>query len=83
LKLKLEIGLWIMFVIGVIIISGFVTSILLSEQLTINEIQRARDTTAEHLRIEASHHLNPEDFIPENFDEKDKMFTEFFKTVAT
>ena len=59
------------------------TSILLSEQLTINEIQRARDTTAEHLRIEAAHHLNPEDFIPENFDEKDKMFTEFFSTVST
>jgi len=83
LKLKLEISLWITFVIGVIIISGFITSILLSQQLTSYEIQRARDITAEHLRFEASQHLNPEDFIPENFDEKDKMFTEFFKTVST
>jgi len=83
LKLKIEITLWFLIVILVVIISGIFLSLLISAQIKHNEIESAKINTAEHIKLHANSFLTTDDFLAENYDEKDKTFTDYFRIIET
>lgn len=83
MKIRLRLIAWFFVIILIILINGIVSSILISNQLKETAIERTRLVTAYFVITHADVHLTKDDFSAENFDEKEKIFSEFFKGIDT
>ena len=72
------------FVIMVIlVVGGFLTSYLISETIKESTLDDFESNNAAFVLQQSNLHLDSDDFIPQNFDERKNTFTEFFKSIDT
>lgn len=68
-----------LFTIGILLVSGFVFSEIISEQIRTSELERSKKSS-EHVVVSLSNQfLMPQDFEPNKFEDKQKTFTAFFE----
>jgi len=66
-----------------IVSGGIFLSFTSEEQYHSNMISRAQDVNANSIMIHARAHLVPEDFTVGNYEQKKKVFSEFFDSIDT
>ncbi len=69
--------------ITAVLVVGIILSVLATEQFKESTLQRAIDVNANFIMAQAKSQLTQDDFTVNNFDEKEKTFSEFFTGVDT
>lgn len=69
--------------LSIVILVSLVLSVLVSEQLRETALQREINVNANFIMTQAHLNLGPEDFTPNSFEEKEKIFSNFFAGVDT
>jgi len=81
IQLKINTGIitWLTFVIILTLVGGIVLSNFATESYKNVVYKRVIDEKVKRVDIEANEYLKDEDFIPNNFDKREKTFSEFQK----
>ena len=83
MRIKVGITIWLFFVIGVAIFMGLALSYFISDYFKQTILQRAVDVNAKFIALQANQHLHADDFIPDNYDKKVIVFSNFFNEIDT
>jgi len=79
IQLKINTGIitWLAFVIILTLVGGIILSNFATESYKNVVYKRVIDEKVKRVDIEANEYLKDEDFIPNNFDKREKTFSEF------
>lgn len=83
MKLQSRMALWMSIIISVVIVSGLVLSFEISSQYSQNTLNRAIEVNSNFILTHAKATLQADDFLPENFEQKRTVFSDFFTGVDT
>jgi len=81
LKINTGIITWLTFVIILTLVGGIVLSNFATESYKNVVYKRVIDEKVKRVDIEANEYLKDEDFIPNNFDKREKTFSEFLHQI--
>lgn len=81
MKINTGIITWLTFVIILTLVGGIVLSNFATESYKNVVYKRVIDEKVKRVGIEANEELKDEDFIPNNFDKREKTFSEFFHQI--
>src|SRR3990172_6445544 len=83
IQLKINTGIitWLTFVIILTLVGGIILSNFATESYKNVVYKRVIDEKVKRVDIEANEYLKDEDFIPNNFDKREKTFSEFLHQI--
>ena len=83
MKLKSQSLIFLGIIILILISSGVLLSFFISEKIYSESLQQSIDLNANFIQTTAESSLNGDDFSPENYEQKQKTFSNFFKNIDT
>lgn len=83
MKINTGIAIWLAIVIAVVIAAGLSMSYIVSDYFKQTILKRDVDVNAKFIALQAKQHLTANDFFPNNFAAKDKIFSQFFHEINT